>query len=134
MGRNKFILIDEQRRENAIAYIKGIDIGVPVEVNIKPYKKNRTNSQNSVLWMWYKPLGNHLGYTSEQLHEVLKIRFLGIDEKTIDGELIRIPKSTTKLKTKEMAEFLTKVEILARSLNVTLPYPDDYKYAMFLER
>ena len=129
----RFILIDDQRRLNAIEYIKQQNINKPLQVDIKPYKKNRSNSQNNTMWMWYEDLADHFGYTPEELHEELKVKFLGVEEKTIGGELIRQPKSTTGLSTKEMADFLNKIEILARNQGVALEYPDDYKFALMYD-
>lgn len=126
----KFIIQDETRRKNAIEHLQSIDIYKPIEVFIRPYKKNRTTSQNSLMWTYYAVIGDFMGMTSEELHELMKVRVLGIDEKTVNGELIRTPKSTTKLGTKEMAEFLTAVEMLAVELNLKLPVPDDAYYAM----
>ena len=125
----RYILTDEVRRLNAIEYIrqqKGV-----LQVDIKPYKKNRSNSQNSTLWMWLSDLADHFGYTPEELHEELKVKFLGVEEKTVAGELIRQPISTTGLSTKEMADYLNKVEILARNQGVVLRYPDDYALALY---
>ena len=130
----KFILIDEVRRNNAIDHLQNIDITKPIEVFIRPYKKNRTRAQNSTIWMWYEVIGDYLGMSSEDLHELMKVRVLGIEEKTINGELIRTPKSSAKLSTREMADFMTAIEVLAIEFGLKLPYPDDYKHATFKEK
>ena len=130
----KYILVDDDRRENAIDHLLGLDLKKPVEVHIKDYKRNRTKSQNDTLWMWYKPIAEHFGYTPTELHEVMKVRFLGTVEYKVDGQLLIKPKSTTKLSTKEMAEFLTKVQMLAVTNNIRIPMPDDLKFVMFQEK
>lgn len=127
----RFILIDEKRRENALEYLKWINISKPVEVTIKEYIKNRSNSQNNLYHLWKKPLAEHFGYTEEELHEVLKVRFLGIEEKTVAGQKLVQPISTTSLTTKQMAEYLTKIEILAKANDIVLKMPDDLKYALY---
>jgi hypothetical protein len=126
----RYILIDEQRRRNAINELQGLDISKLIEVTIKPHKKNRSNSQNNLMWMWLPDIARHFGYTEDELHELLKVRFLGIEEKIVDGRTLIQPISTTKLTTKQMAEYLTKIEILARANNIRLKIPDDYKFAM----
>lgn len=125
----KYILIDKQRRENCKEFIDKLD-NKTYEVHIKEHKKNRTKSQNDTYWMWLADIASHFGYTEEELHETLKVRFLGVDEYIVDGVTLRKPKSTTKLKTKEMAEYMLKVEMLARQNDIRLRIPDDYKYAM----
>lgn len=126
----RFILIDEERRRNAVEHVRQVCIDKPMRVDIKPYKKKRSGSQNNTMWMWYEPIAEHIGETPEELHEIMKTRFLGVDEKVIDGILMRTPKSTRKLTTKEMADFLNKIQALAINLGITLPIPDDYHYAM----
>lgn len=126
----RYILVDEQRRQNAIKELEGVDISKPLEVTIKPYKKNRTNSQNNLMWMWLPDIAKHFGYTVEELHEVLKVRFLGIESRMVDKQVLIQPISTTSLTTKQMAEYLTKIEVLAQANDIILRIPDDYKYAM----
>ena len=126
----KYILIDEQRRNNAIEYIKGLDIKKPIEILIKPYKKNRSLAQNSTYHMWLADIAPEFGYKPEELHETLKVGFLGVVENVVDGVKLIRPKSTTELSTKEMAEYLSMVEMLAHSLNIRLRRPDDYTIAL----
>lgn len=126
----KFILIDEQRRSNAIAFLNKLDIKKTYQVFIKPYKKNRTVSQNNTYWMWLSDIAPVFGYTENELHEILKVRFLGVVKYMVDGVELVKPISTKTLKTKEMAEFLIKVEVLARQNEIKIRIPDDYKYAM----
>lgn len=126
-----FILTDEQRRNAAIAFIKGTNIRGPVQsVEVKEYKKNRSSSQNRLLWSWYNVFARETGYTPDELHEQFKVRLLGVEEKTVEGELLRQPKSTAKLNVQEFGEYLNKIEMVAMEMGLTLPYPDDFKYAM----
>jgi hypothetical protein len=129
---NFFILRDEPRRESCINYLRAMNLnGRLLEVNIKPYKKSRSNAQNRLLWSWYNELEDVTGYKADDLHELLKVRFLGTEEKEIWGEKLTVAKSTTKLTTTEFTEYLEKVEMLANELNITLPKPADlYNEAM----
>ena len=126
----KFIIENEKRRHAAITYLKQIDITKAIECYIKPYKKNRTRSQNSLMWQYYAIIGDFMGMPSADLHELMKVRVLGVEEKYVSGELIRRPKSTTGLSTKEMVEFIIAIEMLAVELNLVLERPDDYGHAM----
>lgn len=126
----RYILIDEQRRQNAIRELQELDISKPMQVDIKPYKKSRTNAQNNLMWMWYPPIAEYTGYTEEELHEIFKEEFIGYNVFMRDGKLYIRPKSSTKLDTKAMTIFLNKVEAIARFLEVRLRYPDDFNLAM----
>jgi hypothetical protein len=129
----QYILVDERRKQDAMDYVTKLDGSVVFEVVIRPYKKNRSRSQNNTMWMWYEDLSEHTGYTPEELHEVLKAEFLGYDVFLYKGCYCIKPKSTTELTTKAMAVFLNKIEVLAKWLEVRLRYPDEYNYAMYLK-
>ena len=124
----RFSLIDEQRRTNAIDFIKSLDLKNRVEVLVNIAKKKRSNPQNNTMWMWYPYLSEYTGYTEEELHEIFKAEFMGYDIFYYMGIPFIKPKSTTKLTTKGMAGFLNRIDFIARFLEVKLPYPDDWKY------
>lgn len=138
-----FLLIDEQRRQNCIAEISRLDLSRVKSVEIKNYRKNRSTSQNRTYWMWLNTMSDVLGYSSDDLHEVFKQKFLGLEEYVVNvrregkagkavvlREIMCRPKSTVKLSVGEFSEYLNKVEELAKEMNITLPYPDDFRYAM----
>ena len=129
----KFIVKDIKRKNNAIEYLRQQDISKPLEVFIRDYKPKRSNSQNNLMWMWYKHIADHIGMTSDDLHEMLKVRWLGTYTKNVEGIDLIYPNSTKKLSTKEMADYLEKLENLGISLEVVLPIPDDYKFAMMYD-
>lgn len=123
---NIFILRDDDRRKNAIRYLESVNIsGRLLEVTIKPYRKNRSNAQNRLMWMWYGTLSDDLGYSTDELHELCKARFLGVEERQILGESVFMARSTTKITTIEFTDYLNKIEALAIELGITLPRPAD---------
>lgn len=127
----RFCLIDEQRRTNAMAFIRSLDLKNPVEVLINIAKRKRTNNQNSVLWLWYSYIADYTGYNDEELHEIFKAEFLGYDIFYFQGMPFIKPKSTTKLTVKGMSGFLARVDAAAQFLGITLPYPDDFTRGSF---
>ena len=130
----KFLIIDEARRKYAMNYLAHADIRKTLEVFIRPYKKKRTVSQNNLMWMWYDLIAEHVGVSPEEMHERCKVNFLGISERVVCNELIREPISSTSLDTKQMRDFLEKVEKLGEWHNIKMPHPDDYAYAMMLSK
>lgn len=131
--KNYYILTDEKRRQNCKDYINSLPTNGTIEVVIHDYKKQRSNKANRLYWMWLKILAGHIGCCANDLHEQLKVRFLGVDHRIVDDITLVYPKSTVKLTTKEFADYLLKVELLAIDLGVNLPRPDDYNYIMMRE-
>jgi hypothetical protein len=133
-----YLLIDEQRRKNCLEHIAGLGLNRTHAVEIKEYRKNRSTAQNRTMWMWLNAMAPELGYSADDLHEVLKQRFLGLEEKKVSisrngvvmRELMVRPKSTASLTVGEFSDYLRQVEALAIQMGLRLPYPDDFKFAM----
>src|SRR5690242_7865636 len=113
----------------------------PWQVDIKEYKPNRSNSQNALYWKWLEVVSAFMGEDKEDLHERFAVKFLGVDEKEVifrdesgqvATEIIRRPRSTKNLTTKEFSDYLNKIEITIATAfpDFRLPIPDDYKLAM----
>lgn len=85
------------------------------QVLIKERNSDRSVEQNARLWELYTSIGEYLGYTAQEVHELMGFKFL-LEEKHIGRERITKIKSTTKLSVKEMADYQTKVESLASNL------------------
>lgn len=135
---NFYILIDEQRRQNCMAEIAALNMSKTYSVEIKAYRKNRSSSQNRTMWMWLNALAPDWCHSADDLHEIFKQRFLGLEEKTVNisknghvlRELICRPKSTASLTVGEFSDYLRKIEATALMMGSRLPYPDDFKLAM----
>lgn len=120
------------------------------EVVIRPYKKDRSVAQNSLLWRWNTIIGSELGESKEEIHERNKERFLvpiyerddldyaamieavrSVYRQGLQQDALFLRKrivaltSTTKATTAQMAEFLTEIERDASRLGIILPRPDD---------
>jgi len=85
------------------------------QVLIKQRNSDRSIEQNARLWELYTSIGDYLGYTAQEIHELMGFKFL-LEEKTIGREKITKIKSTTKLSVKDMGEYQTKVEAWASNL------------------
>lgn len=133
-----YLLIDEARRQNCIAEIAALDLTKTRSVEIKEYRKNRSTSQNRTMWMWLNAMAPDFGYSADDLHEVFKQKFLGLEEKIISAsknghvlrEIMCRPKSTASLTVGEFSDYLRKIEATAIAMGLKLPYPEDFKYAM----
>ena len=87
------------------------DIVITIEEN----KEKRTAEQNDRLWHLYTSIGNHLGYTPDEMHTLMRFKFLR-SAREKDGEVIEVIKSTTKLSVKDMSDYQTSIEIWAGQL------------------
>lgn len=111
--------------KNLLNFLSGLSGAWKVE--IKKHNKKRSTDQNALYWSWLTIIGSDLGYSSEELHEALKAKILGVVErKTIFGNTVNEPRSTTTLTTKEFTDYLNAVQSFAMSLGITLPQPDYY--------
>lgn len=85
------------------------------QILIKQRNSDRSIEQNARLWDLYTSIGDYLGYTAQEMHELMGFKFL-LEEKNIGRERITRVKSTTKLSVKEMGEYMTKVEAWASNM------------------
>jgi len=125
-----FILKNETIRQNAALFVKGLEANGYYCVEIKEYKPNRSLAQNRLLWSWYNVIKKETGNDPEDLHEEMKVRILGVEEKERAGVKLIVPKGSRWLSTKEFTMFLEAVEMLANQLGIILPYPTDYDFIM----
>lgn len=125
-----FILIDEQRRQNAVNFIQSLGLKRTYSVEIKEYRKNRSNAQNRLYWSWLHIIADTTDNDANDLHEMFKGRLLGVTEKMVLGRMAIIPRSTATLNTKQFTEYLEAIELVANQMELRLPHPDDYAYIM----
>ena len=109
---NKTTLVD---------YIRGIEDGTKVEVEITETPDVRTNKQNKLWWAWMQIIGNELGYSKNETHDILKYKFL-LREEIIEGETNQYIKSTATLTKTEFNKLTKDVYFWANdTLNINLP-------------
>ena len=109
---NKTTLVD---------YIRGIEDGTKVEVEITETPDIRTNKQNKLWWAWMQIIGNELGYSKNEIHDILKYKFL-LREEINDGETTQHLKSTATLTKTEFNKLTQDVFFWANdTLNINLP-------------
>jgi len=88
-----------------------------------PKKMTRSDKQNRYMWgVVYKIIGDEVGYLPEEIHQLMGKQFLSYESK---GEMF--VKSTTKLKTGDMEEYLANVRrFAAMELSCFVPLPSEY--------
>ena len=124
---DKIYIREERQRNHALDTIKALDIATVYEVTIKPYKRNRSLEQNSLMWKWYSIIADDLGYTTEEIHEEFMRKLLiPITMQTPSG-MVEVY-STKKLKVKEMTAYLEGIERTATEMGIALPRPYENNY------
>ena len=99
--------------------------GQRVVTETKKFKKKRSLEQNSYYWsVLIGILSREFGYETEEMHMVLREKFLRIhDDKHPD---FVIAKSTTKLTTVEFVEYIEKIQRWAAEKHqIYLPDPNE---------
>lgn len=77
----------------------------PVTITVEKEKRERTNRQNRFYFAAVvAPLAAELGYEKDEMHEVLAMRFLRIEDCPITGVPRRKP--TPKCNTKEFKDYV----------------------------
>ncbi len=135
--KQSFTIRNEGIRRSVIDWILGLPLTDVWEVVVKPYRKNRSNQQNSLMWLWYDLIREHIeattgeNYTSEQIHEHFKAMFLTSTVVAIGGDKTTVYRSTAKLKTVEFTDYLEKIDMYcAEKLSLILPHPGDEYHEM----
>ena len=118
------------QKEKAISYIDRNDKDMLCEV--RKDKRNRSTVQNSYYWFLLTMLEQDTGNDKDELHEYFKWIFL-IEKHLVKFESIEddfaYMKSTTKLSTIEMEDYLEKIRIFAsRELGCFLPKPNETEF------
>jgi len=104
-----------------VDYIRAIEDGTKIEIEITETPDVRTNKQNKLWWAWMKIIGNELGYTKNETHDILKYKFL-LREEIIDGETNQYLKSTATLTKTEFNKLTKEVYYWANdTLSINLP-------------
>jgi hypothetical protein len=131
------IIKTQEDKNKALNRISMLVLEKPWQIDIKPYKKNRTLAQNNLMWLWFTVIGNDLGYTEKEMYYLMTDKFLlEIEYKGLDGEVKKRRQGTSDLKVKEFTVFLEHVDRWAVSeMGIVLPCPSDiYEEAMGLRR
>lgn len=149
-----FVIRTEADKARAAVVLQNLKIteGQAVEFVLKSYKKNRSQEQSKLMWLWNRIIGEALGMTPQEVHEILKRKCLkpileaeddefraildNLRKAWMDGhkevaesmELhVMTLASTSRLNVTQMTSYLNAVKDHADSLNIKLPMPEDRK-------
>ena len=102
--------------------MQAIDRTQPWEATVRPFRKSRTVQANNLFHAWMSILGDHTGYSLEDMKQLMKEQFLMPRMVTFRGMNRLLYPSTADLKSGEFTAFMDKIQIWAATdLGVTLP-------------
>lgn len=98
-----------------------------VVIKIEKVKSNRSDQQNKLYWVYNSILSKEIGYDKNELHEIIKYKFLTkekVDENT--GEVYNYVGSTAKLNKSDFADFVSELQRWSVvTFNCYLPSPNE---------
>ena len=107
--------MNQANLKNFVNQVMNLDWTKQWVVTIQEFRAKRSDVQNDRLWKLYTSIGNHLGIEKDKIHELMGYKFLRYQTE-IAGMPVELIKSTTKLTTKEMAEYQEQIEIWAQTM------------------
>jgi hypothetical protein len=85
------------------------------DISIREHKDSRSIQQNKRYWALITEMSSYLGYTTDEMHQMMAYKYLSYKNDLMGEEVVVVP-STTKLKIKEFNEYYDKVAQFAYSL------------------
>jgi len=101
--------------------------GKQVGVTVSEFRPQRSDKQRRYYWaVIVKTLADELGYTSDELHEVLKWKFLRLEAEPEHKRPFETVRSTTDLNTAEEEDFHDRIRMWAASdLGIVIALPNE---------
>lgn len=137
--RNRRLFIDGRREFDA--RVAQLDERWQLEVIVRRLRATRSIQSNR--WYWgviIQAISEHTGYTPDELHDVLKMKFIPKKLAICDGngelrDEFVVGGSTRKMNTTQFAEYCEEIRRWAASeLGIDIPDPDAHATAASSER
>lgn len=130
----RLLLHDRKSFDSAVS---GLKDGWEVELEISRLRAHRSHLANRYYFgVVIKALSNHTGYTREDLHDLMKARFLPKELAILNGtgdivDQFVLGGSTRELDTVQFYEYVERVRAWAGDkLDVYIPTPDERGYGV----
>jgi len=128
---------DEYRRiaDTIHAFNMALILDGPICIHVERYSPKRSTSANALYWQWLTVMAKHFSkkgqtFTKDDMHDLMRHRFLGYENRVIGKtELKPQLKSSASLSTREMCEYMTKIDAWAADNGCLLPRPEDNDYS-----
>lgn len=130
MTKRTFILRPDSAQpfQSMLEYLQQRDQSIPWQVDVKPYKKDRSAEQNRYYWgvvmtTIQKAIQDSRGehYSTDEIHEWMRDKFLPKRVITIKGEPKVLVPSTTTLTVGEFGEYLEQIIGFCAESGIVIP-------------
>ena len=125
MKTKKFRIENAESKKDCVRFIDNVDLtNGKIEVIIRPYsnKNQRSIDQNNRYWHMIRQSSNESGYTINELHTIMTMEVLGMQEVTsLKGETREVPIQTSGLTVAEFGEYMDKVESVLIQAGIYYP-------------
>ena len=102
-------------------YIHDLESGKYM-IKISSYVEDRSIDQNKYYWKLVEIIANEIGYEKQEMHEVLKYKFLQKTIQDANGNLVKGVKSTSSLNIREFSEYIDNIKFfIEQELSINLP-------------
>lgn len=130
-----FRITTPKDKEAVKAYLDRLPDGKHYDVVVKLHREKRTLSQNNLFHLWCSCIADETGEDKARIKILLKEMFLGYKEYGLFGHKTFSLPSTSALDTKQMSEFMNKVQVWASAeMGILLPVPEDEFFYQFEEQ
>ncbi len=118
--KRTLVLRSPEIRDRAISALAALNLQTkkPWCVEIKPYTQPRNLEQNALYWACVQQIARHVGHSSDDIHEIVKMKFLAPTVVELPDGDYSVVKSTTRLNKEEMSELIDQVCAWGASLGV----------------
>lgn len=117
----------------------GWDWATPLQLKWKKHTESRSLSANALYWVWLGTMAKHYSqgahsYTGDEMHDLMRHKFLGYTDVTVGKTVIRDQlKSTANMEVPEFCYYMEQIDAWAAENSVLLPRPEDSEYSKYKE-
>ena len=121
MKDRTFVLSSPDIQSRAVAFVASLPIAErPWEVVIRTHKTRRSLDANALYWVRIAEIATHLGYGSDEMHEVFKSMFLPPVIVDLGTEQRTVPGSSRALSVRDFGEYMDKISAWCASNGIPL--------------
>lgn len=91
------------------------------DVIVTEHDDTRSSNQNRRYWQLLHMLGDHLGYSALDMHELMLFQFTA-ETKEVAGHPVTTLKSTARMKVKEFNEYMEMIESWGQQFGFKFDY------------
>ena len=124
MANKRWILRDDGIRDLCLSWVSAIELDKdnPLEVLVKPYKKNRSLEQNDMFHAWCGTIADKTGHSKQEIKQIMVESTFGTEEfLNLQGRTRTRLKETSGKTVGEMSELLERTIQIGIELGAEVP-------------